>query len=174
MRPGQYYSISSDMVHIENTDKLLKMAMAFEMFALGAKVHPDFKRPIDENKAMDIYDKYLKPTRHAIDFFSKLEKQNKPSKKLDAAFLAAGGDSSDVIEGRVSRPSSPLYSKVSPHWELLMGPQRLNVNAHDGDVIEGMLSLSRDRKTWDLYFAKEAINLKARVDAALTAYKTTK
>jgi hypothetical protein len=166
------------MVRLENTDKILKMAQAFEMFVLGVKVHPDFKRPIDEDKAIDIYDKYLKPIMNAINFFDKLEKQakmaNKPSKKLDAAFLAAGGSSDGVVAGRVSRPSSILQSKKLPHWELLMGPQRINVNAYDGDTIKGMLSLSRDRKTWDVYFQKEVIDLKGRVDAALTAYKTTK
>jgi len=138
---------------------------------LAVPVDSSLKRPVDEDKAYAIYNGYLKPIEDTIKFF-KGEESKGPSKKLDAAFLAAGGDSAQVVPDKVSKPSNILYGHEYKGLEFIVGPQLLNLESYNGDVIEALMQLSKDGFSWDKKFVKAILILKEKTQKAKQAFAT--
>lgn len=108
-------------------------------------VQAELTKPIDEDKAMTIYTKYLKYTQDIIEFFKSKENAahqagNKSDKKLDAAFIAAGGDPKQVVPGHVSKPSNQLFLEQASgdsSFEVIM--RNLGLEG-GGDPIEALMN----------------------------------
>ncbi len=61
------------------------------------------KRNLDENEAARLYDKFIDYVKGEVNFYTRAEKNPKNTKRVEAAFVAAGGDPKQTVTyGRAS------------------------------------------------------------------------
>lgn len=133
----------------------------------------ELTKPIDGDKAMEIYSNYLKFTQDTINFFSQKEKAAQRAgtadKRLDAAFMAAGGNPKQVVPGRVSKPSNQIHDEAASgdtSYEVVMRTLGLE---QGGDVIQALMNAGQSFN-WKR-IARNILTMKNRAAAAKAAYQ---